>query len=180
MQRAAQANRLTRTGLAYGPRPLARTACRHFAWSSDALDLAPRPALRSLSLSLSSPFSRLRPSHAPSHTPSFTSLSSQAAMRLTPVLLVAGAGALGASASAHPQPLDVSPAHAHSLEARSPLSLSIGGLNLCIGLFCNRPSRSWKCSGASLPSLLPPLASSTDSLAHRRLRARRLLGRLQR
>lgn len=180
MQRTAQANRLTRTGLAYGPRPLARTACRHFAGSSDALDLAPRPALRSLSLSLSSPFSRLRPSHAPSHTPSFTSLSSQAAMRLTPVLLVAGAGALGASASAHPQPLDVSPAHAHSLEARSPLSLSIGGLNLCIGHFCNRPSRSWKCSGASLPSLLPPLASSTDSLAHRRLRARRLLGRLQR
>ncbi|KPV77128.1 uncharacterized protein RHOBADRAFT_52078 [Rhodotorula graminis WP1] len=70
-------------------------------------------------------------------------------MRLTPVLLAAGAGALGAAASAHPQPLDVSPAHtAHSLEARSPLSLSIGGINLCIGLFCHRPSRSWKCSGS--------------------------------
>ncbi|GAA5915604.1 hypothetical protein JCM8208_001217 [Rhodotorula glutinis] len=70
-------------------------------------------------------------------------------MRLTPVLLAAGAGALGAAASAHPQPLDVSPAHtAHSLEARSPLSLSVGGINLCIGLFCHRPSRNWKCSGS--------------------------------
>ncbi|BGP37501.1 hypothetical protein JCM10449v2_001407 [Rhodotorula kratochvilovae] len=69
-------------------------------------------------------------------------------MRLTPILLVAGAGALGASASAHPQPLDVSPAHTHQLDARSPLSIGIGGINICIGLFCNRPSRSWKCSGS--------------------------------
>ncbi|GAA5849923.1 hypothetical protein JCM9279_002464 [Rhodotorula babjevae] len=90
-------------------------------------------------------------------------------MRLTPVLLAAGAGALGAAASAHPQPLDVSPAHsARSLEARSPFSLSVGGIDLCIGLFCHRPARNWKCSGSgrdgysvdyngnSRPSWAPP------------------------
>ncbi|GJN88132.1 hypothetical protein Rhopal_001088-T1 [Rhodotorula paludigena] len=70
-------------------------------------------------------------------------------MRLSPVLLAAAAaGTLGVAAhSVTPSSTDFTVAHSHELAARSPLTLSLGGFNICIGFFCNRPSKSWKCNG---------------------------------
>lgn len=68
-------------------------------------------------------------------------------MRLTPVLLVAGAGALAvsASANAHSQPHDQSPAHL--LDKRT-LGIHLPGLDVEFGGKSRRPSASWRCDGA--------------------------------
>ncbi|BGO89097.1 hypothetical protein NBRC10512_003842 [Rhodotorula toruloides] len=67
-------------------------------------------------------------------------------MRLTPVLLVAGAGALGvsASANAHSQPHHQSPAHLHDKRTFGLLS----GLGFGFGGGSSRPSASWRCDGS--------------------------------
>ncbi|BGP29580.1 hypothetical protein JCM10296v2_001319 [Rhodotorula toruloides] len=68
-------------------------------------------------------------------------------MRLTPVLLVAGAGALGvsASANAHSQPHDQSPAHLHD---KRTFGIHLPGLDIGIGGGSRRPSASWRCNGS--------------------------------
>ncbi|BGO97285.1 Proteophosphoglycan ppg4 [Rhodotorula toruloides ATCC 204091] len=68
-------------------------------------------------------------------------------MRLTPLFLVAGAGALGvsASANAHSQPHDQSPAHLHD---KRTFGIHLPGLDIGIGGGSRRPSASWRCNGS--------------------------------
>ncbi|BGP22374.1 proteophosphoglycan ppg4 [Rhodotorula toruloides] len=68
-------------------------------------------------------------------------------MRLTPVLIAAGAGALCASASAnaHSQPHDQSPAHLHD---KRTLGIHLPGPDISLGGRSRRPSASWRCDGS--------------------------------